>query len=83
MTAGNRGTRLTKWPLATNDAVSLISALIDDRSWSPTLLSLRGRHDPRRIAQHEMIAFRTHFEVALVEPNHGGAVADGHDRRLR
>ena len=46
-------------------------------------LSLRGRHDPRRIAQCGMIAFRTHFEVALVELNHSGAVADGHDRRLR
>ena len=66
-----------------NGAVSLISALIDDRSRSPTLLSLRGRYDPRRIVQREMIAFRIHFEVALVEPNQRGAVADGHDRCLR
>ena len=28
-------------------------------------LSLHGRHDPRRIARCGMIAFRTHFEVAL------------------
>jgi hypothetical protein len=49
----------------------------------PVLLSLRGRHDPCRIAQCGMTAFRTHFEVALVELNHSGAVADGHDRRLR
>ena len=30
-----------------------------------------------------MIAFGTHLEVALMQPNHSGAVADGHDRGLR
>jgi hypothetical protein len=38
---------------------------------------------PRRIAQFGMIAFGTHFEVALVKTNHSRAVPDGHDRRLR
>jgi hypothetical protein len=39
--------------------------------------------DLRGIAQREVIIFRNHFEVALVEPNHCRAMADGHDRRIR
>ena len=44
--------------------------------------SLR-RHDLSGIVDRYVIAFRTHFEVALVESDDRRTMADGHDRRLR
>jgi hypothetical protein len=41
------------------------------------------RHPLRGIADREVIAFRAHFEVALVKSDDRRAMADGHDRRLR
>jgi hypothetical protein len=35
------------------------------------------------IVDRDVIAFRTHFEVALVESDDRRAMADGHDRCLR
>src|SRR5271169_136985 len=40
------------------------------------------RHHLRGIADREVIAFRAHFEVALVKADDRRAMADGHDRRL-
>ena len=73
-----------------NDRISITHVLVsmffwlrDARVYSPPPpVTPRVPHS-RRIVQHEIIAFGKHFEVALMQPNHSGAVADGQDRCLR